>query len=76
MFMEQNISEILKTVLKLPAEQRAFLAGSLLESLEETLDSETEAAWEVEVLRRVEELDTGAVAPVPWAEARRRLYGK
>jgi putative addiction module component (TIGR02574 family) len=73
--MEQNIAQILETVLKLPAEARAFLAGSLIESLEETVESDAEAAWEAEVLKRVEELDNAVVEPVPWADARRRISG-
>jgi putative addiction module component (TIGR02574 family) len=74
--MEQNISELLEHVLKLSAEERAFLAASLLESLDETVDSDAEAAWEAEVLKRLEELDSGAVKPTLWADARRGIFGK
>ena len=33
------------------------------------------AAWDAEILRRLAELDSGAVRPVPWAEARRLIRG-
>lgn len=43
--MNQEISELLKRALALPPEARAALAGSLLESLEETLDASAEEEW-------------------------------
>jgi hypothetical protein len=36
--MTQEVSELLKKALALPAEARAALAGSLLESLDDTVD--------------------------------------
>jgi putative addiction module component (TIGR02574 family) len=72
--MAEEISDILQKALALPAEARAALAGSLLESLDEhPLDSGVEAAWSEEIARRFEELDSGKVKPVPWAEARRQI---
>jgi putative addiction module component (TIGR02574 family) len=49
------------------------LAGSLLESLDETVDASAEEAWSQEIARRIEELDSGKVKPIPWAEARRQI---
>ena len=72
--MSPDISELLKKALALPPEARAALAGSLLESLdEEPADEGVEAAWSEEIQRRIEELDSGKVKPIPWAEARREI---
>lgn len=71
--MTEVVSELLKRALALPAEARAALAGSLLESLDETLDASAEEAWSNEIARRIEELDSGKVRPVPWADARRQI---
>ncbi len=71
--MEQQLLEILKKALELPPEARAALASSLLESLEDTLDASAEEEWNQEIARRIEELDSGRVKPVPWAEARRQI---
>jgi len=60
----------------LPIEARAALAGSLVESLEIELGEDAEAAWAIEVNRRVAELDSGAVKTISWAEVRRRLTGR
>ena len=71
--MSPEVSELLKQALALPAEARAALAGSLLESLDDKVDPSVEQAWSLEIARRIEELDSGKVKPVPWAEARRQI---
>ncbi len=45
----------------------------MLDSLDDTVDSDAESAWEDEILLRLKELDQGKVKLVPWAEARRRI---
>lgn len=74
--MNREAVELLERALKLPPEVRAALAGSLIDSLDETMDEGVEQAWEVEVARRVKELREGRVALVPWSEARRRIAGR
>jgi putative addiction module component (TIGR02574 family) len=71
--MTSDVSELLKKALALPPEARAALAGSLLESLDDTVDASAEEEWGREIARRIEELDSGKVKPVPWAEARRQI---
>jgi putative addiction module component (TIGR02574 family) len=71
--MTADVSELLKKALALPVEARAALAGSLLDSLDDTVDESAEEEWKQEIARRIEELDSGKVKPVPWAEARRRI---
>jgi putative addiction module component (TIGR02574 family) len=65
--------ELLGTALKLPVAARAALAGALLESLDDEVDPRAEALWKREIDRRLRELDSGKVKPIPWAEARRRI---
>ena len=71
--MKQDISGILKEAMKLPPEARAALAGTLLDSLEETVDHDAEAAWEAEIILRLKEIDQGKVILMPWAEARKKI---
>jgi putative addiction module component (TIGR02574 family) len=63
----------LEKALSLPAEARPALAGSLLESLDDTVDASAEEEWNQEIARRIQELDSGNVKPIPWAEARRQV---
>jgi putative addiction module component (TIGR02574 family) len=71
--MTQEVAELLKKALALPAEARAALAGSLPDSLDGTVDASAEEEWNQEIARRIEELDAGKVKPIPWAEARRQV---
>ena len=74
--MTQEADELLKKALSLPAEDRAALAGSLLDSLEEALDPSAEEAWNEEIARRIADLDSGKAQTVPWEEVRRRTLAK
>ena len=64
---------LLAEALQLPPEERAALAGELIESLDTEVDDGAEAAWSAEIRRRVERLDAGVANTVPWGEARRRI---
>jgi putative addiction module component (TIGR02574 family) len=71
--MTQEAAELLKKALALPVAERADLAGSLIESLDDTQDESVAAAWDEEVARRMADIESGAVKPVSLEEARRRL---
>ena len=68
--------KLLEEALKLSPEARAALAASLLESLDEGVDEGAEAAWAAAIAKRIHELDSGGVTPVPWPEARRMILGR
>ena len=74
--MKPDPSKLFKEALKLSPEARVVLATSLLESLDETVDEGAEAAWAEEIGKRIRELDSGAVTPVPWPEASRMILGR
>jgi len=74
--MKQEPNDLLKEALKLPPEARAALAASLLDSLDQEVDEDAEAAWHAEIDGRLKDLDSGKVKPVPWSEARRRIAGR
>jgi putative addiction module component (TIGR02574 family) len=57
--MMQEAQELLKKALALPEKERADLAGSLIESLDDTVDQDADAAWQEEILRRLEEVQSG-----------------
>lgn len=72
--MSAKAKELLNEAMRLPPAEREALAGELFDSLERE-DPDAEAAWQVEIERRVAELDQGKVKPIPWAEARRMIFG-
>jgi putative addiction module component (TIGR02574 family) len=64
--------ELLKHALTLSDKERAELASSLIDSLDPTVDSDAELAWQEEIARRLEEVETGRIKTVPWDEVRRK----
>lgn len=74
--MPRDAADLLKDALSLPPEGRAALAHSLLESLDQEIEEGAEQAWLDEIKKRMREIDTGAVAMLPWEEAERRLWTK
>jgi putative addiction module component (TIGR02574 family) len=75
-----SVSDLFKQAADLSEEDRATLAGLLIESLEGEVDPDVEQAWADEVQRRVAELDAGSVETIPWETVRtdllRRLGGR
>jgi putative addiction module component (TIGR02574 family) len=74
--MNSAIQELYARAAELAPEDRAELAGLLLESLEESevSGSEIEQAWAAEVEKRMAEFRAGRVNTVSWQELRARLY--
>jgi putative addiction module component (TIGR02574 family) len=68
-----DMIELFKQASDLPEQDRATLAGLLIESLETERDAGVEEAWRDEIARRLTELDSGAVKTVPWETVRAKL---
>ena len=60
--------ELLNDAMRLPDEQRAALAAALIESLDQGVDEDAEAAWSVETACRLREVESGHVDTIPWPE--------
>jgi putative addiction module component (TIGR02574 family) len=52
------------------------LAGSLLQSLDPSIDEDAEVAWQKEVLRGVDELNSGKATTIPWDEVQRKISSR
>ncbi|MGA8312514.1 MAG: addiction module protein [Terriglobales bacterium] len=78
--MTQEAHELLQKALALPDKDRAELAGSLIASLDTTVDQDVDAAWQQEVVRRLQEVQSGKVETISWEEVQRKgrtlLHGK
>ena len=68
--MNAHVEELAKEIRSLPEEALLYLLDQLSESLEVT---EVERAWEVELKRRVDELQSGRVTPLSDAEVMAEL---
>ena len=73
--MARDLKKIFQEAAELPENDRATLAGLLLESLDPKPTPAIKAAWSREIERRVREIDEGAVELVSWEEVRAELFG-
>lgn len=74
--MSRAFTDVWKDAAELSDEDRATLAGLLIESLEGEPEPEVEAAWAAEIAKRVAELDAGTIKGVPWEQVRQRLLDR
>jgi putative addiction module component (TIGR02574 family) len=74
--MRRDAANLLQDALDLPEDERAEIAGALLESLEPAPEADIEAAWRQEVAARVAALEAGEVETIPWQEIRDRFLAR
>jgi putative addiction module component (TIGR02574 family) len=73
--MAPDAEKLLQEALSLSEDTRVDLAKAFLESVEhEPADEGADAAWSAEAKRRLEEVRSGAVKPVPWEEAEGQIF--
>ena len=71
--MGLSVEQIAEEALSLPSEARALLADRLVESLDPAEGGYIKQLWEAEARRRMEEVRSGRVQPVPGDEALARV---
>jgi putative addiction module component (TIGR02574 family) len=69
--MTQEAIELLQKALALPERERAEMAGTLIDSLDPTIDENLEQAWQQEIAKRMTELQSGTVKTIPWDAVRK-----
>ena len=72
--MPRDLKEIIKEAAALPDDDRATLAGAMIESLDPRPTPEVKAAWSREIERRVREVEAGTAELADWAEVRAELF--
>lgn len=66
--MSEIAEKIKNDLSQLSARERAELAHYLIQSLDDDVDDDAEAAWDVELARRAEEIDNGTAIGEPAAK--------
>ena len=74
--MTPEVSKLLERALSLSLEEQEALADSLISSLGGKVDEGLIAAWDAEIARRIEELNSGTVKTIPWEKVRKRNLAK
>jgi putative addiction module component (TIGR02574 family) len=73
--MSPSIRDLYEKASELPPDQRAELAGLLLESLEDRRDDDgIEEAWAREIERRMADYRAGRIKTISWQEVRAQLH--
>ena len=70
-----NANQIYEAAMQLPDDERVNLIARLLGSFDDARDADADEAWRDEINRRLAELDSGEVTPIPWPEAREMILG-
>lgn len=65
--------QLLAEALRLSDEERAALAGELIQSLDGSIDGEADAAWSAEIRARLDRVESGSASTIASTDARRRL---
>jgi len=71
--MTKGTQALLADALRLDSASRAELAAELLASLDGPGDVDAEAAWNLEIDRRIEAIEAGTVRLEPWDDVKRRI---
>lgn len=71
--MATELTQLFREALELTDNDRATLAGLLIESLESPADPDVEAAWAKEAERRWQEIESGKVQTIPWEDVKAKL---
>ena len=74
--MNKVADKLKHELLKLPAAERVRLAEFPFTSVDTDEADNLDELWEEELERRIADLDSGKVKPVPWEEVRNRLRKK
>ena len=72
--MARSARDLFDEAMSLEPQERATLMWLLIEALDADTEEGVEDAWQVEIERRMAELDSGSVETIPWEEVRARLY--
>lgn len=74
--MTPEVSRLLDEALSLSREEREALATCLISDLSGKVDADVQAAWDLEIKRRVDDIRSGKAKMIPYDEVRRRLMAR
>ncbi len=69
--MATELEKVVEQALSLPGLERLSVARRILESVEPEASEEVELAWEAEIIKRVEKIDSGTGTSRSWEEIKK-----
>jgi putative addiction module component (TIGR02574 family) len=74
--MSRTAQEILEEARQLPPHQVDWIVESLLIKDKSPAEAEIETAWDIEIKRRLDEIDSGAVEMIPAEQVHARMIAR
>jgi len=72
--IKTEADRILSNALRQTDTERAGIAEALIASLDDPMDEDVDRAWQIQIERRIHDLNSGVARSIPWEEVRDRLY--
>jgi putative addiction module component (TIGR02574 family) len=69
--MATELEKVVEQALLLPGLERLSVARRILESVEPEASQAVERAWEEEIVKRIEKIDSGTGSGRPWEEIKK-----
>jgi len=74
--MIETVEEIKSKLSELPSRDRAELAHFLIDSLDQEMEPDSDATWDIELARRAQEIKSGKAAGEPAGKVFSELFKK
>ena len=71
--MTKPAQTVLADALRLDPDARAELVAEILASLDGPADVDAESAWDAEIQRRIQAIESGEMRLEPWESVKRRI---
>jgi putative addiction module component (TIGR02574 family) len=71
--MQLSVDELVEQVQSLSSADRELLLERLRQAFAPSIDPDIEASWLAEAERRMDAIDRGEMASIPWEVAKRQL---
>ena len=71
-----DVDTLAREAARLSAADQHALLDRIVDALATTAERQIAEAWDEEIARRVEDLDSGRATPVPWTEVKQLLHAQ
>lgn len=68
--------KVLSEIRQLPEGERTEIIGMLIEEFDYWIDHDVEQAWDQEIKKRLDEIDSGNVEMIPWEKVQADIEEK
>lgn len=73
---DNTLERLRSQALQLSSQERSELAHSLIQSLDAPADESVKAAWDIEITRRIAEIDSGQATLLSREEFRQKIQAR